>query len=35
MLKEFDYKKNGKTLTIHFLAQMIQYFNNLNEEDFK
>ena len=31
MLKEFDYKKNGKTVTIYFLAQMIQYFNDLDE----
>ena len=31
MLKEFDYKKNGKTVTIYFLAQMIQYINDLDE----
>lgn len=31
MMKEFDYEKNGKTLTIYFLAQMIQYFNDLDE----
>ena len=31
MMKEFNYEKNGKKLTIYFLAQMIQYFNELNE----
>lgn len=35
MLKEFDYKKNGKLMTIYFLARMIQYFNELDEKDFK
>lgn len=28
MMKEFDYKKNGKQKTIDFLALMIQYFND-------
>lgn len=31
MMKEFDYKKNGKTMTIYFLAEMIKYFNDLDE----
>ena len=31
MMKEFDYKKNGKTLTIYFLAEMIKYFNDMDE----
>ena len=31
MMKEFDYKRNGKKLTIYFLVEMIKYFNNLDE----
>lgn len=30
MLKEFDYKKNGKKKTLDFLAIMIQYFNSID-----
>lgn len=26
MMKEFDYKKNGKVLTLEFLATMYNYF---------
>ena len=31
MMKEFDYEKNGKNTTIYFLAQMIQYFNEIDD----
>ena len=27
MMREFDYRKNGKSTTIDFLAYMIQQFN--------
>lgn len=27
MMREFDYRKNGKSKTIDFLAYMIQQFN--------
>ena len=30
MLKEFDYKKNGKDSTIKFLAVMIEYFMDVD-----
>lgn len=30
MMKEFDYKRNGKKKTIDFLEIMIQYFNELD-----
>lgn len=30
MLKEFDYKKNGKKDTIEFLKIMIEYFEKVD-----
>ena len=31
MLREFDYKKNGKELSIQFLITMLNYLNGINE----
>lgn len=31
MLKEFDYKKNGKGVSIQFLIEMIHYFDETYE----
>ena len=30
MMKEFDYKKNGKEKTLEFLLIMYQYFNEID-----
>lgn len=31
MMKEFDYRKNGKFLTLRFLLDMYEYFYELEE----
>lgn len=35
MLKEFDYKKNGKESTIEFLKIMIEYLEETYEYEWK
>ena len=35
MLKEFDYLKNGKEATILFLEQMIDFFDDTFEYEWK
>ena len=35
MLKEFDYKKNGKGVSIQFLIEMIQYFDETYEYEWE
>lgn len=30
LIREFNYKKNGKDATIHFLAMMLMYFSNID-----
>lgn len=31
MLRTFDYKKNGKELSVQFLITMLNYLNGMNE----
>jgi len=35
MLKEFDYKKNGKELTLYFLTLMVELIEKLDEDEWK
>jgi len=35
MLKEFDYKKNGKDATIQFLIEMVNYFDETYEYEWE